>query len=71
MNFGIIGLGNIANKFAKTINEMEDAKLYAVASRDINKALEFKNKYNAEKYYGSYEELYNDPNVDKLEPHTF
>jgi len=63
MNFGIIGLGNIANKFAKTLNEMNET-LYAVASRDINKAIEFKNKYNAYKCYGSYEELFNDPNID-------
>ena len=62
MNFGIIGLGNIANKFAKTLNEMNET-LYAVASRDINKAKEFKEKYNSLKYYGSYNELLNDPNI--------
>lgn len=63
MNFGIIGLGNIANKFAKTLNEMNEV-LYAVASRNITKANEFKNKYNAVKCYGNYDELLNDPNVD-------
>ena len=63
MNFAIIGLGNIANKFAKTINELNKT-LYAVGSRDINKAKEFKDKYNAIKYYGSYEDLYNDNNID-------
>ena len=63
MNFGIIGLGNISNKFAKTLNEMNES-LYAVASRDINKAKEFSENYNSIKYYGSYEELINDPNVD-------
>jgi phosphoglycerate dehydrogenase-like enzyme len=36
MNFGIIGLGNIANKFANTLNSMNET-LYAFASRDINK----------------------------------
>ncbi len=63
MKFGIIGLGNIANKFAKTLNEMNEC-LYAVASRDINKAKEFGNKYSAKQCYGSYEELYKDPNID-------
>ena len=62
MNFGIVGLGNIANQFAQTLKEMNIC-LYAVASRDIKKAEEFANKYNATKYYGSYEELYNDPNI--------
>ncbi len=63
MNFGIIGLGNIANKFAKTLNEMNEC-LYAVASRDINKAKEFGIKYNSKNCYGSYEELYKNPNID-------
>ena len=63
MNFGIIGLGNIANKFAKTLNSMNEC-LYAVASRDIAKAKDFSEKYNSIKYYGSYEELYKDPNID-------
>ena len=63
MNFAIIGLGNIANKFAKTLNEL-NLVLYAVASRDMNKAKEFACTYNAKKYYGSYEDLYNDPNID-------
>ncbi len=63
MNFGIIGLGHIANKFAETINYLNEC-LYAVASRDIEKARDFKNKYNSYKFYGSYEELFNDPNID-------
>ena len=63
MNFGIIGLGNIANKFAKTLNEMNEC-LYAVASRDINKAKEFGIKYNAKNCYGSYEKLFKDSNID-------
>ncbi|MBQ9520073.1 MAG: Gfo/Idh/MocA family oxidoreductase [Acholeplasmatales bacterium] len=63
MNFGIVGLGYIANKFAKTLNEMNET-LYACASRDINKALEFKNKYNAIKCYDNYQNLFKDSNVD-------
>lgn len=63
MNFGIIGLGNISNKFAATLNSLNET-LYAVGSRDINKANEFAKKYNAIKAYGSYEELFNDINVD-------
>ncbi len=65
MNFGIIGLGNIANKFATTLNKLNET-LYAVGSRDINKAKEFAEKYNSSKYYGSYEELLNDPNIDVI-----
>ena len=64
MNFGIIGLGRIAKKFAKTINEIEGSTLYAVGSRNIIKAEEFKREFNANVAYGSYEELYEDKNID-------
>ncbi len=63
MNFGIIGLGHIAEKFANTLNKMGET-LYAVASRNIDKAKEFSLKFNSVKYYGSYEDLYSDPNID-------
>lgn len=64
MRWAILGLGNIAKKFAKTINSMENEILYALGSRDINKALEFNKEFNALKCYGSYEELLNDNNID-------
>ena len=64
MRWAILGLGNIAKKFAKTINSLENETLYAVGSRNINKALEFNKEFNALKCYGSYEELLNDNNID-------
>ena len=63
MNFGLIGLGHIANKFADTLNKMGKT-LYAVASSNIDKAKAFKEKYNSITYYGSYMDLYKDPKVD-------
>ena len=65
MKIGIMGLGSIAVKMAETINMMDsNYELYAVASRDIMKSLEFKKKYNAEKAYGSYLDLVKDDEVD-------
>ena len=65
MKIGIMGLGSIAEKMAETINMMdENYELYAVASRDMIKALNFKKKYNAEKAYGSYLDLVKDSEVD-------
>lgn len=61
---GIIGAGKIAGKVADTLNQLNQFAPYAIASRDINKANEFGDKYNVEKRYGSYEELVNDPDVD-------
>jgi len=66
INWGIIGLGNIANKFAQDLITIPDAKLYAVASRSQEKADGFASKYNATKAYSSYEDLAKDPNVDAV-----
>lgn len=61
-NWGIIGLGHIANEFASSMIHLHP--IYAVASRSLDSALSFQEKYQAEKAYGSYEELLNDPAVD-------
>ncbi|MBR5317898.1 MAG: Gfo/Idh/MocA family oxidoreductase, partial [Lachnospiraceae bacterium] len=63
-NVGIIGLGNIANRVAKGVLCSKNACLYAVASRSVDNAKSFANKYGALNYYGSYEEMLNDPKVD-------
>lgn len=63
-NVGIIGAGNIAGHMADTINAIDDISLYAIASRDYEKAVSFAEKYNVEKAYGSYEELVMDDNID-------
>ena len=73
-NIGILGPGNIANRVAKGVICSKKANLYAVASRNIDKAKSFADKYGAEIYYGSYEEMLNDPNVDLVyicTPNTF
>ena len=49
INWGIIGLGSIANKFATDLLTIPDAKLYAVASRSQDKADLFADKYSATK----------------------
>lgn len=43
---------------------MKEVSCYAVASRDLAKAMAFAETYGFEKAYGSYEELAEDPNVD-------
>ena len=64
MKIGIIGAGNIASTMAKTLNQMDDASLYAIASRDEEKAKDFAARWGAEKACGSYEELVRDDKVD-------
>ena len=64
MNVGIIGAGSIATKMANTINALDGVFNYAIASRDIQKAENYKQTYGFEKAYGSYEELLKDSKVD-------
>lgn len=64
MKVGIIGAGNIAKKMAKTLNLMEEAECYAVASRSLEKARDFAQENGAQKAYGSYEDMLKDDNVE-------
>lgn len=66
MKIGILGPGNIAEKMAYTINHMKDAQCYAVASRDLECAKAFAEKFDIPKAYGSYEELAKDPDVELI-----
>ena len=66
INWGILGPGSIANRFAKGLTSVPDAKLYAVGSRTQAKADEFADKYGAPKRYGSYEALAADPDVQAI-----
>lgn len=73
-NIALLGLGNIANRVAKGVLCSKKACLYAVASRKLDNAKNFAGKYNAEVYYGSYEEMLKDSNVDLVyicTPNTF
>ena len=60
----ILGTGAIAAVMADTLNGMEEARLYAVGSRTLDRARAFAEKYGAEKACGSYEELMADPQVE-------
>lgn len=79
INFAIVGAGSIAKLMATTIKMMnkggdESVKLYAIASRSLEKAKEFAKEFGIEKAYGSYEELYNDPAINLVyiaTPHNF
>lgn len=61
---GIIGCGWIAEKMAITLQGMEKVEAYAIASRDLNKAEIFAQKWNFTRAYGSYEEMLDDELVD-------
>lgn len=73
-NWGILGPGRIAHEFARGLQVIDDAKLYAVASSKIERAREFADQYGGAKTYNTYEALVNDPEVDGVyiaTPHRF
>ena len=64
LRVGIIGAGWIAEKAAITLNGLETCEAYAIASRTLDKAQTFAEKWQIPQAYGSYTELINDPAVD-------
>lgn len=61
---GIIGAGWIAEKMAAALAPLDDYCVYAIASRSIDKAKSFAERWGVEKAYGSYEEMVADKDVD-------
>lgn len=63
---GIIGCGNIANLFVKSLTKVNSGILCAVASNTPNKTKSFATQYNVDKYYSNYDDLINDKNIDAI-----
>lgn len=59
----ILGAGSIAKTMARTVQKMDGVRMYAVASRSMERAEAFAKEFGIEKAYGSYEALVNDPDV--------
>jgi len=73
VNWGILGPGGISNDFATAMSTVPGAKLIAVGSRDLGRAEAFREAFGADRAYGSYEALVNDPEIDIVyigSPHT-
>lgn len=64
ITWGIIGLGYMAETMATAIVFSNSSVVKAVASRHIGKARKFASKHKAKNFYGSYEELINNQNLD-------
>ncbi|MEY4886123.1 MAG: hypothetical protein RL151_1432 [Bacteroidota bacterium] len=66
IKWGILACGRIAGKFANDLKLLEDADLWAVGSRSLDKATAFAAAHGFRHAYGSYEALVNDPDVDVI-----
>ena len=71
--WGILAPGKMSAKFTDGLKLLDNVELYAVGSRDKTRAEQFAREYGFKKFYGSYEELANDREVDIIyiaSPHS-
>ncbi|MCI6885950.1 MAG: Gfo/Idh/MocA family oxidoreductase [Lachnospiraceae bacterium] len=67
MKWGILATGTIAAKFADTVNQMEKEQvLAACASRTMEKAEAFRERFGIARAYDSYEAMVRDPEVEAV-----
>lgn len=64
MKLGVLGAGGISYMTAPAMVAVEEVECYAVASRSLEKARAFAEKFGFQKVYGSYEEMLADPQVE-------
>jgi predicted dehydrogenase len=62
--WGIVGPGAIAHSFAEDVKLVDGGVINAVASRSVERAEAFGNKFEVEKRYADYRALADDPAVD-------
>ena len=66
VNWGIIGLGEVAYKFAEAFKKIDNARLLGISSRDHQKLLKFKDDFQIEEKYcfSEYENLLKCEDID-------
>lgn len=64
IRYGILSTASIVDRFVAGVRESQEGIIHAIASRTIEKAKEAAERLNIENYYGSYEELYQDEQID-------
>lgn len=65
-NWGILGLGKIAHRFAQDLRLLPHTSLAAVGSRSADRARTFAGEYGAAHAAGSYAELFDGPPLDAV-----
>lgn len=66
IKWGILGAGRIASTFATALKVTDNSELYAVGSRNAEKAQQFAADFHIPVSYGSYEELVQDNEIDVI-----
>jgi predicted dehydrogenase len=71
--WGILAPGKMSAKFTSALKLLDNIELYAVGSRDAARAEKFAKNHGFKKFYGSYEELASDPELEVVyiaSPHS-
>ncbi len=74
IRWGILGPGKIARSFANDLKLVENARLVAVASRNMQRAMSFAEEYDIAKVFDNYNELFESEMVEVVyiaTPHVF
>ena len=75
LNWGIVGTGSIAHKFAYTVFRMKDeTQCYGVASRNYGRAYKFAKENHVVKAYEGFERMLEDPEIHAVyiaTPHPY
>jgi predicted dehydrogenase len=64
LRWGVVGCGRMAAKFCADIGLSADSAVVSVASSDLDRGRVFAEHVGASRWYGSYGELFADPDVD-------
>ena len=66
INWGIIGLGNVAQKFLEGFQGVENSNLLAIASKNKSKILKFKKQFKIKEefVFNKYEDILNCEDID-------
>jgi len=65
VGIAVIGVGAWGKNHARVLNELEEARLIAVADKDLNRAKQVARKFQV-KYYSSISELLSNPEVEAV-----
>jgi inositol 2-dehydrogenase len=66
LRIAVAGLGNMGQVHAGNVARLPNARLHAVASRRPEVAQEVAERFNAERFYTDYDQLFGDPDLDAV-----
>jgi predicted dehydrogenase len=64
VRWGLLAASGIAHRFVADLKMVKGAEAVAVGSRDLERAEAFADEFEIERYYGSYEQLAEDPDIE-------